>query len=184
MKKALSIFSITVLIFFFVSCGGSKSNDSGPSADNEPAADNDPAAGSDSDSTGTEPSETETICGNSIIETGETCDNDTKECSEINPNFTGGIALCQTDCRGYDLSGCTSGQNPDQDPNPSPDQDPTPAGNIEFERFVADENPNKPAFVTVDDLDNDGYLDMIVAQYGPLLSGNYDIYWGTGKLDQ
>ena len=192
MKKVFSTIFLAALALFLASCGGNNSNDSKPSTDNEPAADNEPATGSDSDSTGTEPSETETICGNSIIETGEACDNDTKECSEINPNFTGGIALCQTDCRGYDLSGCTSGQNPypdqdpssDQDPNPTPDQDPTPAGSIEFERFVADENPNKPAFVTVDDLDNDGYLDMIVAQYGPLLSGNYDIYWGTGKLDQ
>ena len=54
----------------------------------------------------------------------------------------------------------------------------------DFKRILVDGKPNKPAFVTVDDLDNDGHLDMIVAQYGPSLSGNYDIYWGTGKLDQ
>ena len=63
----------------------------------------------------------------------------------------------------------------------TPDED-IPEVVIEFERITADDNPNKPAFVTVDDLDNDGHLDMIVAQYGPSLSGNYDIYWGTGDL--
>ena len=65
----------------------------------------------------------------------------------------------------------------------TPDED-IPDVEIEFERITVDDNPNKPAFVTVEDLDNDGHLDMIVAQYGPALSGNYDIYWGTGDLNQ
>lgn len=58
----------------------------------------------------------------------------------------------------------------------------------DFKRFVADSNPMNPAFVTVDDLDEDGKLDMIVCQYGAStnlsMTGRIDIYWGTGKVNQ
>ena len=77
-------------------------------------------------------------------------------------------------------------ETPDTDTPDNGTPDSEPAAEIEFERILVDGNPNKPAFVTVDDLDNDGHPDMIVAQYGPMtkFSGNYDIYWGTGKLDE
>jgi len=196
MKKVFSVFSLLLLFsFFLASCGGSSTNDS---ADTETGADTGSEADTDSGSTDTQPADTGSECGNQTTEVGEACDSDAKECSEIDPSYTGGYAICKTDCSGYDFSGCNGGQNPDPadsgdsgDTTPGGDTDPDttdttpgPVSSIEFERFVADDNPNKPAFVTVDDLDNDGNLDMIVAQYGPMLSGNYDIYWGTGKLDQ
>ncbi|MBO4441091.1 VCBS repeat-containing protein [bacterium] len=80
----------------------------------------------------------------------------------------------------------------DADPVVLPDDDysdpqpPEPVGEVEFERITADNNPYNPAFVTVDDLDSDGFKDMIVCQYGPVtnisMKGRIDIYWGTGDL--
>lgn len=85
----------------------------------------------------------------------------------------------------------TEPTNPTDPTEPTNPTDPEDIGgeipvDTNFRRFTADNDPNKPAFVTVDDLDEDGLPDMIVAQYGPVskFSGNYDIYWGTGKLDQ
>jgi|GEM_PF-1839211 hypothetical protein len=204
MKKVLSVFSLLLLFsFFLASCGSSSTNDS---ADTETGADTGSEADTDSGSTDTQPADTGSECGNKTTEVGEACDGDAKECSEIDPSYTGGYAICKTDCSGYDFSGCNGGQNPDPaDSGDSGDSgDTTPGGDTDpdttdttgediggeipvdtnFIRFTADNDPNKPAFVTVDDIDNDGYQDMIVAQYGPALSGNYDIYWGTGKLDQ
>ena len=189
MKKTFWTVPLMVLaLLFLVSCGDSTDSDS---TDTEPA-DNEPAEETDKDST--EPAETNVNCGNGMIDEGESCDGNAQDCSAIDPNYTGGIAVCKNDCT-WDTTNCQGAQQPDPadtDSNDTaPDNDPDtgdtnpgPVSSIEFEKFVADDNPNKPAFVTVDDLDNDGNLDMIVAQYGPLLSGNYDIYWGTGKLDQ
>ena len=134
----------------------------------------------------TGPDDSDAECGNTIVENGEICDGGARECKEINPGYNGGFANCKEDCSGWEESTCRSNQGDSGDSQPDTDDD--IAGEIpvdtNFIRITADGNPNKPAFVTVDDLDNDGYKDMIVAQYGPALSGNYDIYWGTGKLDQ
>ncbi len=179
---------LVLALLFLVSCGDSK--DETPSETD--TTDNEPTEETDKDST--EPAETNADCGNGMIDEGESCDGNAQDCSAIDPNYTGGIAVCKNDCT-WDTTNCQGAQQPDPadtDSNDTaPDNDPDtgdttpgPVSSIEFERFVADDNPNKPAFVTVDDLDEDGHLDMIVAQYGPMLSGNYDIYWGTGKLDQ
>lgn len=192
MKKTFLTIPILILaLAFVVSCGDSKESDSTDTTDDtEPAdttTDTDPADPTDSTDTAL------SNCGNSTVDEGEICDGNATECSAVDPGYTGGIATCKSDCTSWDTTGCqgtpsdpTNPTDPTDPTNPTDPTDPTNPNpsNIEFERFVADDNPNKPAFVTVDDLDEDGHLDMIVAQYGPLLTGNYDIYWGTGNLNQ
>ena len=191
MKKMFFVPILIAALMFFASCG--EDGKAVPSADTEPAADNEPAEKTDTDPT--EPAETNFNCGNKIIDDGETCDGNATECIEVDPGYTGGYAVCKEDCSGWDVSDCRGDKNTGQDDSDdtTPDNDyadpneDTPYEipvDTNFKRFTADDNPNKPAFVTVDDLDNDGFKDMIVAQYGPALSGNYDIYWGTGKLNQ
>ena len=188
-KMFLTVSFLIIALIFFVSCGNvTKLNPS----DTEHATDSEPAEKTDTNST--EPAETNVNCGNKIDD-GEVCDGNATECIEVDPEYTGGYAVCKEDCSGWDVSDCRGEQNTEPDDSDSDDNDPETTDPNEdipyeipvdpnFKRFTADNNPNKPAFVTVDDLDNDGYQDMIVAQYGPSLSGNYDIYWGTGKLNQ
>ena len=210
MKKTFLTISLLVLaLAFIVSCGDSKKTDSGDtdtSADTEADTTDttDPADSTDTVSPN---------CGNRTVDEGEVCDGGAQDCSTLNPSYTGGIATCKADCSGWDTTGCQGSVNPDPsdtdpdttdtnpdttDTNPdttdtNPDTDNPDTGDditgeipvdTNFIRITADSNPNKPAFVTVGDVDQDGKLDMVVAQYGPSLSGNYDIYWGTGKLDQ
>ncbi|MBQ3368060.1 VCBS repeat-containing protein [bacterium] len=168
--------------------GDSKNTDDTDTATDEPTDATDTADPTDSTDTAL------VNCGNRTIDAGEICDGNAMECNIIDSGYTGGIATCNADCLGWNVSDCQGNQTDPTNPtdptdptNPTDPTDPTnpgPTSDVEFERITVDDNPNKPAFVTVDDLDNDGNLDMIVAQYGPLLSGNYDIYWGTGKLDQ
>ena len=193
MKKTFLTISLLLLAFLlFVSCGDSTKK---VPTDTENAADTEPTEEPEkTDTDKTDPDETNSECGNNITETGEICDGNVKECSEINPDYTG-LAECKTDCTGWYEITCQSNTdhsdsgNNNQDPNDTDSDTGNYIGgdipvDTNFIRFTADDNPNKPAFVTVDDLDEDGHPDMIVAQYGPSLSGNYDIYWGTGKLDQ
>ena len=210
MKKTFLTISLLVLaLAFIVSCGDSKKTDSGDtdtSADTEADTTDttDPADSTDTVSPN---------CGNRTVDEGEVCDGGAQDCSAVNPSYTGGIATCKADCSGWDTTGCQGSVNPDPsdtdpdttdtnpdttDTNPdttdtNPDTDNPDTGDditgeipvdTNFIRITVDDNPNKPAFVTVGDVDQDGKLDMVVAQYGPLLSGNYDIYWGTGKLNQ
>lgn len=45
-------------------------------------------------------------CGNNVIENGEQCDGDAKDCSEIELKLQG-VAACKSDCSGYDTASCT-----------------------------------------------------------------------------
>ena len=190
MKKMFWTMPLMILaLMFMASCGGSDKKPVTPDQPDTEAVDTDTDTDTDSGSTN---------CGNRIVDEGEVCDGGAKDCKEINPNYTG-FAYCKADCTGYDESTCTGGQNPDPadsgdtTPGDNTDSDtgdttPGPVGDIEFERITADDNPYNPAFVTVDDLDEDGHLDMIVCQYGPStnlqMKGRIDIYWGTGILNQ
>ena len=103
MKKVLSIFSFMLLVSIFsVSCGGSEKKPVRPAepSDTE-AVDTDTVPDTDQ----TDPDSTSN-CGNKEIEEGEICDGTAMECSEINPEYSGGIALCKADCTGWDESTC------------------------------------------------------------------------------
>ena len=191
MKKVFLALSLMLALLFFAGCGGSSKNDNSTgdteSSDTEPSGDT---------GTNTDPADSgsESECGNRNVDEGEVCDGNAKDCVEINPNYTG-FAYCKTDCTGWDETTCVGNDSGDTTPGGDTEPDTgADSGNDDivgeipvdtnFIRITADDNPNKPAFVTVGDIDQDGYLDMVVAQYGGGLSGNYDIYWGNGKLNQ
>ena len=168
---------LMLALVFVVSCGGSEESDS---TDTDISADTEPADTTDTTPADISDTGSKSECGNKIAEEGEICDGGAKECREIDPSLTG-YTTCKADCSGWDTTACSSADN--QDPG-------TPDGSEEspFERIIVDDNPYNPAFVTVDDLDNDGHLDLIVAQYGPAtnlsMTGRFDIYWGSGNLNQ
>lgn len=58
-----------------------------------------------------EGADTGASCGNGIKESGEKCDGDSKSCKSIDSSFTGGNAICNTKCTGYDTSTCAGGGN-------------------------------------------------------------------------
>lgn len=202
MKKMFWTVPLMILaLMFMASCGGSDKKPETPDQPDTEAVDTDTDTDTDSGS--------ESNCGNRIVDEGEVCDGNAQECSAINPNYTG-YAYCKADCTGYDESTCSGNDSGDTNPGGDTDTDTTPGGDTgqdceedtspktgvetgsetvgtpvdtSFKRFVADNDPLNPAFVTVDDLDNDGYTDMIVCQYGPSMEGRIDIYWGTGKIN-
>lgn len=49
----------------------------------------------------------EDLCGNSVIDEGEICDNQFKNCTEIDPEkYIGGKAKCLDDCSGWETGWC------------------------------------------------------------------------------
>lgn len=113
MKKALSFFSILLLLSIFCSsCGGSKKNPETPSDQPDTEAVDTDTNTDPADSATDADTDSGSECGNKITEVGEICDGDAKECSEIDPAFTGGYAVCETDCSGWNMTGCHSNQDP------------------------------------------------------------------------
>jgi len=46
------------------------------------------------------------ICGDGIIETGETCDGNSVQCTALSPDYIGGTATCNSTCSGYNTGSC------------------------------------------------------------------------------
>ena len=46
------------------------------------------------------------LCGNRSTDPGEVCDGDTKECKDIESGYISGVAICKSDCSGWDTSNC------------------------------------------------------------------------------
>jgi len=46
------------------------------------------------------------ICGNNLIETGETCDGNSVQCTALSPDYIGGTATCNSTCSGYNTGSC------------------------------------------------------------------------------
>ena len=201
MKKFFLLFLISSL-FFIVSCG-----DAGKIIDSvdtdaidtdsidTTAADTDPSDSTDTGSDDTVPSDNpDTTPDNPYTDEPDTepVDNPDSDNSDTIPDGSEPVTDEDTDTTDPNSDGDTDSTEPtpdeDTDTEPTPDED-IPEKEIEFERILVDNNPYNPAFVTIDDLDNDGHLDMIVAQYGPAsitnlsMKGRYDIYWGTGDLN-
>ena len=49
----------------------------------------------------------EPVCGNTLVETGESCDLNSAACSSILGDNYEGTANCKDDCSGFDTSSCT-----------------------------------------------------------------------------
>jgi len=194
MRSVMCLITMMLPLFFFASCdNGSKkaTNDNGGETPDTFVPDDtvtDTATGDDIVT-----DETPLSCGNGFTDAGEACDGDARECSQINPAYTSGWASCKSDCSGYDTSGCTL----DPDADIVPDNEPTDDGTVEtddetvvpdndqstgpvtFASTVIDAAPDKPAFVGAEDLDGDGYKELIVSKFansGPTGAGYVDIY--------
>jgi cysteine-rich repeat protein len=48
-------------------------------------------------------------CGNGEIEDGEVCDGNFTSCKMVDSSFTGGVAYCRDDCKGWNTSTCEGG---------------------------------------------------------------------------
>lgn len=135
MTKKLSLIAICAIfsMFFFVSCGSDEDEDA-VDTEADTQSDTDTSDSSDSEVVDTD-STTDTtplppiICGDNNLDEGELCDGNTTECSEIDPQYTGGSAICNPDCLSWDVSGCS--ENPTDDPtNPGEGGDDSdPSGN-------------------------------------------------------
>ena len=122
------------------------------------------------------PGNTPAVCGNGVVEGAEVCDTVGTDCAGLGSSaMVAGEAPCLADCSGYDVSVCR----------------------IKFEDLDIDTNPDKPAHMTVADLDGDGALEIIVSVFSgssPLGSGYVNIYkmttpgdlrtWTKKRLDQ
>ena len=61
----------------------------------------------DSESLGDNDAVSTSVCGNRILEEGETCDSTEIECGILDPDiYQSGRAKCSDDCSGYDISSC------------------------------------------------------------------------------
>lgn len=76
---------------------------------------NDNAPPSDDDTTVPDDYVKPVTCGNGLTDTGEACDGDAKNCTDIDSAYTGGIAVCREDCSGYDTATCLGDPDPDED---------------------------------------------------------------------
>ena len=125
MKKRFWIFSLLFLALIIVSCGGSGNNNSDGGGDDNGTSDNSGDdsgnnSGDDSGSNGGNGNDngnsevSDAVCGNRSLETGEVCDGEAKECSEIDHGYTSGFAVCNPTCSGWDKSNCQgTPTNPD-----------------------------------------------------------------------
>ena len=112
MKKFFLILSAVALVLFLASCGGSGNGDntgddtdsgsSGADTDSGSTGDNGDS-GSTSDTDSGVVSET---CGNRVTDAGEVCDGNAAECASIDSGYTGGYAVCKSNCLGWDTSAC------------------------------------------------------------------------------
>ena len=128
MKKTIFIFSILLLFSVFIaSCGGSEKKPVKSDNDSSDTETADTDSDTDTDTgTNTEPTDTVSNCGNHELDEGEACDGNAMECNMIDPSYTGGYAICKTDCSGWDMSGCQGTPTDPTDPtNPTEPTEPT-----------------------------------------------------------
>ena len=124
MKKFCAVFALFCAMFFFAACGGGSS--AGSESHNQECTPGEfKCIGSESyycnslgslvydarcadgcnDATGKCNGDPE-LCGNRSEDPGEVCDGGAKECTEIDPGYTGGYAICKSDCTGWNTDDC------------------------------------------------------------------------------
>ena len=114
MKKLLSILFL-IPFFFLASCVSEDGDDPTDTDTENNNSSSDNGSNDTGDNTGDDNQPT-TGCGNKIVEESEICDGNAKECTSIDPAYTGGYATCKSDCSGWDMTGCkTNSSNGDAD---------------------------------------------------------------------
>lgn len=126
MKKFFLILSAVALILLLASCGGSSKVSTGDDTDSgSGSTDTDSGSADDNtDSDSTSDTDTSTVsetCGNRETDSGEVCDGNAAECAAIDSGYTGGYAVCKSDCLGWDVSACQGTPTNPTDPTDSTD---------------------------------------------------------------
>jgi len=158
-RKIAKMFLFVAFLFVFISCGEESKT--------KPENDENGNLTSDKDE---------------VSDSGDTGNDDSPITTDDSPITTDDSPITTDD------SPITTDDSPltDEDEVPDDGGDDIPAGPVEFERIVMDDNPMNPAFTTIDDINNDGYQDVVVCHYGPptnmSMNGRIDIYWGTGDI--
>lgn len=124
MKKFFVILTLLTALIFVAACGGGSSSGSESSNQNCTPGEFE-CVGSESyycnslgslvydarcengcnDATGKCNGDPE-LCGNRSEDPGEVCDGGAKECTEIDSSYTGGYAICKSDCSGWNTDDC------------------------------------------------------------------------------
>ena len=161
MKKRFLIFSLLFLALIIVSCGGSSNNNSDGGGDDNGTSDNSgDDSGDDSGDnsggnggSGGDGGNSDAVCGNRAVETGEICDSNAEECSKIDAGYTSGYAICKADCKGWDRSNCQgTPTNPvddtDTDDPADPDDTDTGSSSSDDDKDADNSDPRDGADVT------------------------------------
>ena len=192
MIKTVRMLSVVALLsLLIIACddgGNAKTDNQNPTDDTTQADDTitDDATDNQNPTDDTVPAN----CGNGSTDSGEACDGDAKDCTQLSASYIGGWAPCKTDCSGYDTSTCAVDpdadipmtddpvENEQDDETIVPDND-QPVGPVTFVSTVVDAAPDKPAFVGAVDIDNDGYKELVISKFAnssPIGSGYLDLY--------
>ena len=111
MKKLLILF-LMLFALLIASCGGSGNGDntSDDTDSGSSSADTDSGStGENGDSGSTSDTDSGVVsetCGNKETDPGEVCDGNAAECASIDSGYTGGYAVCKSNCLGWDTSAC------------------------------------------------------------------------------
>lgn len=112
MKKFFLILSAAALVLFLASCGGSgngeNNGDNGDSGSSSTDTDSG-STGDNGDSGSTSDTDSGVVsetCGNRETDSGEVCDGNATECTTIDSGYTGGYAVCKSNCLGWDTTAC------------------------------------------------------------------------------
>lgn len=109
MKKFFLILSAVALVLLIVSCGGSGNGDNTGDDTDSGSSSADTDSGSTGDNGDSGSSDTGVVsetCGNRVTDAGEVCDGNAAECASIDSGYTGGYAVCKSNCLGWDTSAC------------------------------------------------------------------------------
>ncbi len=123
MRKTVIFVFIFILSLFIVSCDNmerdyllngvpAETQDSNEVPDVNDTPDNtevqdDYTQPDNSDTTSDDENTEDPVCGNTIVESGESCDSNSSPCSSILGDNYEGTAPCRSDCSGFDTSSCT-----------------------------------------------------------------------------
>jgi hypothetical protein len=107
---------VTVLFLFsmLLSCGEGTVKETDNDENNQETPDDSKENGNEDKD---DSEEKESVCGNGVVDNGEECDGGAANCVDISDQFTGGVAICNSDCK-WDRSTCVKDEDSDDSDDP------------------------------------------------------------------